>query len=290
MSDVLFEPIPLVYRGLFADRHFVDGQQFATSVLGASKIANSICHFFLFSEITHDTRAYRVRYCVGPSKKNGLIQEIFAVMNSGNMAIFTPILLKVGGLFVEKIYDAVIKSALNKTSDTALAIEAIQVMAHDNMEFAKQVHDGQMRDKAWMQDMISSLVSENRSSLRSLPEPVGRSVRELTIGVQSQTLIDEPAAEVLRSPEVLTIGNSAEYRVKVEGVFKTDGSCRLKLVDTGEIVAGKITDPALAEPGNIYTRALNDDVELLVTAKPTLKDRELKRLFISDGAVASRAS
>jgi hypothetical protein len=50
-------------------------------------------------------------------------------------------------------------------------------------------------------------------------------------------------------------------------------------------VAGKITDPALEHHGNIYTAALNEGSTLRVIAKPTLKEGEINRLFISDAEV-----
>lgn len=81
MAEVLFEPIPIAYRGLFADQHFVDAQQFGQSLIGTSKIANSVCHELLFERVTHDPRKYHVRFCVGPSRENGLLQEIFAALS-----------------------------------------------------------------------------------------------------------------------------------------------------------------------------------------------------------------
>ena len=66
----------MTYRGLFADQHLVDAQQFGKSLIGVTKLANSVCHEIFHEEITHDPRSYQIRFCVGPSKKNGLIQEI----------------------------------------------------------------------------------------------------------------------------------------------------------------------------------------------------------------------
>jgi hypothetical protein len=39
-----------------------------------------------------------------------------------------------------------------------------------------------MRDKAWLQRMVIGLHGENRASLRQIPEPVGRTVRQVQIG------------------------------------------------------------------------------------------------------------
>ncbi|WP_166795888.1 hypothetical protein [Methylocella tundrae] len=84
----------------------------------------------------------------------------------------------------------------------------------------------------------------------------------------------------------MTVGESREYRVRLEGVFKTNGACRVRLLDLDKIVVGKITDPSVGSAGNVYTRALNDGAELIVVAKPTMKDGNINRLFISDARAA----
>jgi hypothetical protein len=145
-----------------------------------------------------------------------------------------------------------------------------------------------MQDKAWLQDMIGVLVSQNRASLRELPEPVGRSVRQMQIGDSKHgPLVDETAAEVLRARDPMEVGDAAQYDVTVEGFFKTNGACRLNILggDGDHIVSGKITDPALEKSGNIYTTALNEGLALKVTAKPTLKDGAVHTLFVSDAKV-----
>lgn len=278
MSEPVFEPIPVTYVGRFADDHFVDAQQFGKSIVASSRIANSICHLFLFSEITNDTRPYQVRFYVGPSKENGFVQDLFALMNSGQFAAFSPILMHVGRHFIERAFCAIIETVVGKKDKADAAMETIREMANRHTDFAESVHSGHMRDKAWLQEMVESLVLVNRASLREVPEPVGRSVREMRIGHSTDAAtIDEPAAEVLRSHQSLTIGDLSTYLVRMEGVFKTNGACRVRLLDSGRIVPGKITDPTLGQPGNVYTVALNDDVPLRIVAKPTLKDGEINR-------------
>ena len=143
-----------------------------------------------------------------------------------------------------------------------------------------------MRDKAWLRRMVEKLVEENRASLREVPDPVGRTVRRMQIGGdQSGTTIEEPEAEVLRSYQPMAVGDTAEYDVKIEGVFKTSGACRIRLLDENRVVPGKITDPALEQPHNVYTRALDTTAPLHVVAKPVFKDQKLRRLFISHAEV-----
>src|SRR5439155_7231679 len=131
--------------------------------------------------------------------------------------------------------------------------------------------------------MVDNLAKENRASLRELADPIGRTVRIMEFGGDGKNpvLIDEPAAEVLRAHEPMQLGDPVEYDVKIEGVFKTNGACRIRLLSDDRIVSGKITDPALDQPHNIYTTALDAGAALHVTAKPVFKDGQLHRLFLS---------
>ena len=247
----------------------MDAQQFGRSLIGVSKIANSVCHELLVEHVTHDPRSYHVRFCVLPSRENGLLQEIVAVCMTG-MPLFPPFAMKVGKVFVEQMIKAMVTNVLHKPSDTSKALEVIAQVANDNAKLARSMQEGQMRHMDWLQELVEELVTENRRPLRELPEPIGQSVRTIQIGRKDPIIIDEPSAEVLRSHEPLRLGNEGEYDVAIEGVFKTNGACRVRILDTNKIVAGKIADPALEKRNNVYTRALNEGGNLHVIAKPTM--------------------
>ena len=174
MQGPIFDAIPVTYRGLLADQHLVDAQQFGKSLIGVTKLANSICS--RYSRRDHDPRSYQIRFCVGPSKENGLVQEIFAVVTSGQMPLYTPILLTVRKL-TELLVGAVIEKALGKKKDANNSVDKIHELAMAHNDFAQQVLRGQMRDKAALMKIINELHRENRASLRQIPEPVGRTVR-----------------------------------------------------------------------------------------------------------------
>jgi hypothetical protein len=280
VAEVLFEPIPIAYRGLLADQHLVDAQQFGQSLVGASKIANSVCHELLFATVTHDPRKYRVRFCVGPSRENGLLQEIVAVIVS-EFPVFPPFLTHIGRVFIEEMIKAMVNGVLKRPSDVSKALDVIGKQSEQFGDLARSMHEGHMKDKDWLQGLVTDLVRENRRPLRQLPEPVGRTVRAIALGKDDPLVIDEPVAEVLRSREGLELGDTDEYEIELVGVFKNNGVCRVKLLGRDKIVLGKISDPALDQPNNIYTRALNEGRSLRVIAKPTLKDGELYKLFIT---------
>jgi hypothetical protein len=291
MPEKLFEPLPISYRGLFADSHLVDAQQFGKSLIGTSKVANSICHELFFGAVTHDPRSYHIRFCVGPSRENGLLQELFAVVSSGQLPLFMPILSVVGKEVIQITFKAMVAKILHRKSEQALAIEALHSLAMHHSEFAQQVHRGHMRDKKWLQKTIDALAQENRSPLRELPEPVGKTVRLIQVGDDGKgPTIDEPTAEVLRSRDPLELGDPIELDVKIEGVFKTNGACKVRLLGENKIVTGKITDPSLDKPHNAYTKALDEDAPLHVVAQPTLKNGRVHKLFITSAEAIGTGS
>jgi hypothetical protein len=282
MADQLFEPIAISYRGLLADNHFVDAQQFGRSIIGASKIANGICHDLFFDKITHDPRSYHVRFCVNPSKANGLLQELVAIVVTG-LPLFSPIAIAVGREFIEKMIAAMISKVLNRPADTSDAFEIVKRLAEHNAELTRSMTETHKHQDAWFRHTIDRLTQEHRAPLRELPAPVGQSVRIMQIGSDkaSPTIIDEPIAEVLRSREPIQLGDEIEYDVLIEGVFKTNGACKVKILGENQIVSGKIVDPSLDKPNNVYTKALHEAQALHVIAKPTLRDGKIHKLFIT---------
>jgi hypothetical protein len=280
MPEQIFDPIPISYRGLIADAHLVDAQQFGRSLIGVSKLANSICHELLFDQVTHDPRSYHVRFCVLPSHENGLLQEIVGVLMTG-LPLFPPIAMQIGKVFVEQMIKAMISNVLHKPSDASKALDVIAQVSKSHAELARSMHEGHMSDKDKLFGLMEQLVVENRRPLRELPEPIGKSVRTIQFGRKDPIVIDEPSAEVLRSHEPLTLGDEVKYDVSIEGVFKTNGACRVRLLNNNKVVAGKIADPALEKPNNVYTKALNEGGTLHVIAKPTLKRGQIHTLFIT---------
>jgi hypothetical protein len=188
MAEKIFEPIPISYRGLIADSNLVDGQQFGRSVIGISKIANSVCHELLFGQVTHDPRSYHVRFCVLPSRENGLLQEIVAVVVSG-LPLFSPFAMAIGKTFIEQMVKGMIHHVLQKPSDTAKALDVIAQMAEQQSDYAQAVQEGHMADKEWLQSTVSRLVDENRRPLRELPEPIGKSVRTIQFGAKEPIVL-----------------------------------------------------------------------------------------------------
>jgi hypothetical protein len=48
-----------------------------------------------------------------------------------------------------------------------------------------------------------------------------------------------------------------QFRGVFDGVDTTNGNCKVRVNDDDRILAAKITDPALANAGNVYTHSLD---------------------------------
>lgn len=91
-----------------------------------------------------------------------------------------------------------------------------------------------------------------------------------------------PLAEVFKAKEELTVGDQTMYRAKLLAVDKAAGTCRVEIEGAEKLVRGKITDPVLATPGNVYTHSLDTDHFVMITAKPVIRDGEISTLYISN--------
>lgn len=278
------KPTIVTYTGLYADDHLVDIQELGRSLTGLGRVANSVTHFWLYGEIVKDSRLFRVKHYAGPPQENGVLYEIAALMAHGQLPIFAPLLCDLAGSILPHLWQAIFANATRRNSEMDKALDIIhdQIVRHD--EFARSVHDGHMVDKKWLQEHVNKLTDVNRRPMMEIPAPVGKSCEKETIWAKSAspTEIDEPTAQVLRSKEPLKVGDVTTYEAMFEAVDTTNGSCKLITGDGGRQIKGKITDPILSTPENVYTHALDTKQTVILTGKPVVKDGQIVQVYISD--------
>ena len=79
-----------------------------------------------------------------------------------------------------------------------------------------------------------------------------------------------------------------EFRVtRISEVDIRTGHCVIAVEGIAEQLIGRITDPALGFPANLYTSALNDHAGFITQAKAVRKNGEIKRLYISNAHALS---
>jgi hypothetical protein len=171
VADV-FRPIPVEYAGLSADDSRVDALQLGRSLQGIARVSNSVVNFYLDGQIV-DSRVYRTRMLLGPPKEGSLLFEIIAVSASGSLPLYFPVLCEIADLYVPKLISALIFWKTGHKMDTQKIVDQLVDLAKGHSEFAKDVHDGHLRDKEWLQSHIEDLTRKNTAPMRDLPDPVG---------------------------------------------------------------------------------------------------------------------
>ncbi|MCK6450753.1 MAG: hypothetical protein L6R19_07835 [Alphaproteobacteria bacterium] len=210
MPQGIFRPIPLEYAGLYADDSLVDAQQLGESLVGLSRVSNSLIHFWLAGQVSRDPRLYQVRVYVGPPKAGSLIYEVMALMATGSLPLYAPLLCELAETVLPKIFGSVINWRIGRKAEADKMLDQIADITKSHGEFARDVHQGHLRDKAWLQEHVTKLTSLLTPALQKVPEPVGQSCRTIAFGralVTAPVVIDEPIAEVLKSKEPLEVGD-----------------------------------------------------------------------------------
>lgn len=300
MPGDLVKPIPLRFRGLDADQHIMDGALLGRSIQGAARIYNSILLYLFQGQIPKRIVSPDIRIMVGPPQDGSLMYMIYVMMTHGEMALYPQLLWETADLAVPQFLRAIIASKVGRGVELEKALDVITAQAQAmtdqsrmitqqataQQDLMKEFQEGHMTDKRMLFGVIERLTSTNGSALSEMSQPIGRTARSLTHFDGTAALeskIDEPVADALRSEEEVKVGDQTTYRGKIMGVDKTTGACRFEPEGEAKGLRGKITDPSLSAPGNIYTHALDTAVRVEVTAKPIFKaDGEIKTIFISD--------
>lgn len=286
MAEPLFGRIPVEYGGLFASDHLIDVQALGLSLQGLGKLGNSVVHFYLSGEVIHDPRLYQVRVFAGPPKRGSVLYDIMALMVNHQLPLYAPQLCEMAEKFIPLIVRGVVDVTIGRKSDVNHVVDKFAEIAAQHIEFARQVHEGHMRDKAWLQEHIAMLAEQQRAPLRQLVNPVGRSCRQIKFGDENITeaaVVDEAQADVIESKDDVELGDMRQLKGVLEAVDTITGSCKILLDNSDDVLRGKITDPALSNKQNIYTHSLDTKQPIIISAKPVTKDGKIVRLFISDG-------
>jgi hypothetical protein len=106
----------------------VDTYELGRSLTGASRIANSICHFYFHGQLEKNQRKLPIRFFSGPSKENGLLQEIIAIIITGQFSAYPPILIQTASLFIEQMVLAMVEYLLERKSTGDAALNVIREM------------------------------------------------------------------------------------------------------------------------------------------------------------------
>lgn len=298
MKRELTAPQPLEFDGLDADEHRIDAQKLGYALGGISKLYRSVNHFYFTGMIPTQIRKPEVQILIGPPRAGSITYALWVVIAHGRLPMYPELLAEFADLCTPQIVKAVIAKRAGQPKIAEKAIDAVHDIAKENAEVAKRVLDyaqlveqgHQERDRAGRDEratlvaLVERLAQANGSAMTNMVAPIGPSARTLTHfkGRPAEFVIDEPAADVIRAKGALEVLDETTMKVKIEAVDKISKTCKVVSEEWPGPVKGKITDPALDTPENVYTHALDTATEILVTGKPVLKDGELHMFYISN--------
>lgn len=291
----IVSPFAVAYQGNDADRHVVDAQVLGVSILGASKLYTAVAHYSAFGLIPHGNYKKQFR-CYARAPKAGSYEwMVYVATVSQEYNLHQEIYRAAISYIFSKVADAV-KNIWTKKGDTVKVVEALaQTMvrqAEIDAGLKEQLINGLVKSNdnlASLQgkliDALPELADATRAHGRLLVAPVGNSCKSIVqvFGHDNKIVIDEPEAEVIRGDSKLEVEDMQNFECKeITEVNVTTGHCILNVEGFDKPIAGKISDPALNVPNNVYTRALNNKSRFRVSAKPVKRDGVVHKLYISD--------
>ena len=285
MADrLLIDPVKIEFSGGDANAHRMDALLLGQSLSGTARIYNSIGHFYFHGE-RRTSEHSSIRVQAGPPKPGSIFYLIYMLVMHGRMAVYPELLFSLAEFGVPALVRAIIAK---KTGQKAIMEKALDVIDRQNERYHEMVRATQqndMRTREQMLAVIQQLASQNRGPMSDMAAPVGKTVNEIKQipPDKEPIIIDAPMAESLRSPEEVTVGESQKYRGTFIALDTKTGAFKFEESGTGLEFKGRITDPGLMVPQNVYSHALDTKEAIAITAKPTIKeDGEVHKLFVSD--------
>jgi len=291
----IITPFSLRYEGGLADDHVIDTQQLGLSLIGSTKFYSSVVHYCLSGKVPRGN--YRKEYgCYAQASQQG---------GYGQWLFVAPLALQ-HGILAEGAKEAVsyiffktvsvVKNIMVRESQTEkIVAEFCETLRH-KAEGDKQVMLAAMQLVGDANEQLSSLqgkmidtlpylAAANRQNARDMVAPVGQSCNQFRQFSRTpfEDIISEPEAEVIKSRDKEEIEDMQTFTcISITEVNKVTGHCEMLVDGLEKPIKGKITDPVLMEPGNVYTRALDRNTSFRFSAKPVTKNGEIHRLYISD--------
>ena len=283
MERPILPPFRVIYGGNDTDSHLLDAENGALSIFGTAKLYNSVLHLYFLGRVPGKrSRQYVRTYCQPPTSGSVDFPLVAATFYDQFLS-FQPILITVGHVLISKLIASVLAFRTKREAEVMRLVRVIEQQVQNHQDLANTAIGELAKSRDQLYAIIGRLTEKNRLPMEEMVSPIGSSCTTITHfpGTPDQQLIDEATAEVLRAKEDLEVGPQTEFLCMILGVDKKTRSCRIML-QNGIEVRGKITDPLLETPHNIYTAALDDSRQVIISGKPLLRQGEITKIFISD--------
>ena len=267
--------IPIRYDGLDAEQHQIDLGALGESLQGMAKVLGVVGHYAVTGKYAKQVQALDVRVVAHEEPKANCYRIDAALQFVQQHGL----LQGAAAALVTAVVGWIIAKNSNKTAEMK--------MLKDSLD--KAIHEMAQGNQATIQSLTQTLervVEGTRPALRKAVAPVGHTCSSMTIG--DGGTIDIPTAEAIRAESPDEVDTERQYVVRITelDLESESGKVRLDGVDEDLRIPARITDPAFAVLGNVYTSAFISQAPLRVTAKATIRDGNITKLFISNAGPA----
>ena len=296
MPDELVSPFEVTYDGRDAKRHTLEGSALGVSVVGSAKFYTAIAHFCMHGVVPRG-RYRRSFAAYAKPATDGSWRQLWyiAPLIAGEYAIHIKLYNEAISFMFAKMTDSV-KQLWTKPNESEAIVDKFIAAMQQESQMNKEIHEQQLaviadgqREMAGIAkkliDVLPALASATRNHGVDIVKPVGFTCSEITQFSNAPALattITEPDADVIRAGEAAEVDAVATYKLnRIRELNLNTGHCVVDVEGVGELT-GRITDPVLETPNNIYTRRMNDQGVIAVEAKAVKKNGEIQKLYISD--------
>lgn len=268
------DTIVIRYDGLDAERHEVDLNLLAESMKGLARIIGVSGNFAATGKLILRSDLYSVKVLAQAPERHCFELSVVLRWISENPLVSTT----VGG-FVVALVGYVCKKVVGDREEMKQLRGAL-----DNAIRELGTRDQAVIDR--LLGTIDRMADTLRPAVRQAVAPISETAAKITISDASRAervSLGPADKEAALSTSPLEVGPEDTYRVRITEMDMETGACKLQFSEEDENrLSGKITDPAFILQNNVYVTAMADKAFLQVIGKPTLKNGEMERLFISN--------
>lgn len=266
--------ISIRYDGLDASDHAIEISALGDSLKGLGRIIGVVATFAATEKLVLHSDARPLKVVVGPPEPNCV--TLHAAMHWVDQHAF--ISATASGLTVALV-SYVFKYFGGRSEEMkhlrAIAEEAIRQAGHRDDKVVTR-----------LLDTVDRMAEQLKPAVKQAVKPVGTTASTMTIGQAGMSdpplVIDKAMRDVIDAESDLSIGEEVTIAVHFVEMNLDNRTCRIA-IDAGsdERSAAEITDPEIQVPNNAYATAFASQTALMVRAKPTIRDGDVERWYIS---------
>jgi len=267
--------IVIRYDGLDAKHHSIEIGAFAQSLKGLGRIIGTVGTFAATEKLVLHADARPLRVVVGPPEPNCV--TLVAAWEWANQ---NAIIAGTCGTLAASLITAIFAHFRGRSEEMkhlrAVAEEAIRAAGHRDETVIQR-----------MLDTVDRMAEKLAPAVRQAVEPVGSTASTMTIGDatgQRRIVIDKASKDAICASGNLTLGEERMVNVRFVEMNLESRTCKLRFAEDDDADLrqnGEITDPEFMLANNAYAEAFAAQSSLLVRARPTLRDGEVERWYIS---------